>query len=128
LKVYYNGRWWSTYKEVTDNSIFGWTYLGKALQRGYKSDKEAAAMRYKVRKPMVKWERPALVRNPVLVIQTDGSELVYHSTKAAAKAHGVCYKGVRKKVIQDGCYARHYFTILPLTKQEYHERQAKGAI
>lgn len=128
LKVYYNGRWWSSYKEVTENSIFGWTYLGKALQRGYKSDKEAAAMRYKVRKPMVKWERPALVRNPVLVIQTDGSELVYHSTKAAAKAHAVCRKGLRKNLTQDGRYVRHDLTILPLTKQEYHERQAKRAV
>jgi hypothetical protein len=128
LKVYYNGRWWSSYKELTANSEFSWTYLSKALQRGYQSDEEAAAMRYKVRKPMVKWERPAMVRNPVLVIQADGSELVYHSTKAAVKAHALCRKTVRKNVLKHGWYSPRDITILPLTKQEYHERQAKRAV
>ena len=128
LKVFYNGRWWSTYKELTDNSTLGWTYLSKALKRGYKSDAEAVAMRYKFRKPMVKWERPAIVRNPVVVIQSDGNELVYHSTKAAAEACGLCRWTVRKAIVKGGIYAATCVTILPLTKHEYHERKAAGTV
>ena len=128
LKVYYNGRWWSTYKELTDNSKFSWTLLGKVLQLGCKSDEEAAAMRYKLRKPMVKWNRPPVVRNPVLVIEADGNQRVYCNTKTAAKHYGFSMGHSRKNMLKQGFHKARNVTILPLTKQEYHERQATGAI
>ena len=127
LKYYYNNRWWSSMLELAKATNHGTAYLRKMMSMGLYSDDEAIALKFKIRKSMVAWQRPsAFVRNPCVVISA--STEVFPSIASACKQHGKCRRSVMKAIAKRGYYKDKEIEINKITKEQYHERVATSTI